>query len=162
MIKDLMIWAGLSLALVAMGASSAKAQLIPFPEFTGSFTLPVRTQWEGMTLPAGRYSLYYGAPFRGGSYAVEVVNRADGSVRGMVPIEARTNTSASKNELVLTREGNVDIVQALDLPAIGKAIHFSLPGRVKLMANVKSPKVQTQVAALHKLIQFVPVTLNQQ
>jgi hypothetical protein len=146
--------------LVAMGGSGAKAQLIPIPEFTGSFTLPARAQWGAMTLPPGRYSLYYGAPFKGGIYAVEVVNEADGSARGMVFVRDRSDTSSLKTELVCTREGNVDIVRALDLPVLGESIHFSLPHNMELMAKHQNHNAKTQTAALHELIQFMPVTLN--
>ena len=160
-IKRMIIWAGLSLAIVAMGTIGAKAQLIPLPEFTGSFTLPVRTQWGAMALPAGQYSLYYGAPFKGGSYAVEVVNSADGSARGMILVRDRTAASASKTELVCTREGNVDIVRALNVPALGESIHFALPQDMKLIANQRNHKASTKVATLRGLTRFVPVTLNQ-
>lgn len=158
--KSLMIWAGLSVSVFAMGATGANAQLIPFPEFTGSFTLPVQSQWGSMTLPAGKYSLYYGQPFKGGIYEVEVVSKADGSPRGMVFVRGRTATSASKNELVCAREGNVDVVQALNVPAFGESIHFSLPQKTELMATDQNQNAKTNVAELHRLIEFVPVKIN--
>lgn len=159
-INRMIIWAALSLALVAVGTTGTTAQLIPLPEFTGSFTLPVRAQWGAMALPAGHYNLYYGAPFKGGSYAVEVVNSADGSARGMILVRDRTSASSSRTELVCTREGNVDIVRALNVPALGESIHFSLPRNMELMANQQNHKANTKVAALRGLPRFVPVTLN--
>ncbi len=157
--KKLIIWAALSLALVAMGTTATKAQLIPLPLFTGSFTLPVRAQWGETSLPAGHYTLYYGAPFGGGSHAVEVLNSADGNSR-MILAWDRTGTSSAKTELVCTREGNVDIVRALNVPALGESINFSLPHNMKLMANSQKHNANTGVAALHGLTRFVPVTLS--
>jgi hypothetical protein len=159
-IKSLMILSGLVMALVAMSATGVKAQLISFPEFTGSFSLPVQARWGAMTLPAGDYSLYYGAPFKGGLYVVEVVNKEDGSARGVAFVQGRSQTSASKNELVCTREGNIDIVRALDLPALDESINFALPPNLELMANHQKHNASTPVAAVHGLIQLVPVSLN--
>lgn len=158
-VRNFMILAGLSVALVAMGATGARAQLIPLPEFTGSFTLPVQARWGSMTLPAGNYALYYGAPFKGGNHAVEVV-KADGSVMGMVFVRGRKQTSASKSALVCNREGNVDVVRALELPGLGESIQFSLPRNLQLMANRQSHNATDQSAELHGLVQRVPVTLN--
>jgi hypothetical protein len=145
--------------IVAMGTTATKAQLIPLPEFTGSFTLPVRAQWDGTSLPAGHYSLYYGAPFGGGSQAVEVLNSAEGTVR-MVLVRGITDPTAAKTELVCIREGNVDIVRALNVPALGESIHFSLPHNMNLMAYNQKHNSNTRVAALHGLTQFVPVTFS--
>ena len=157
--KKLIIWAGLSLALVAMGATATKAQLIPLPEFTGSFTLPVRAQWGEASLPAGHYSLYYGAPFEGGSHAVEVLNSADGSAR-MILVRDRSDTSVAKTELICIREGNVDIVRALNVPALGESINFSLPPNMKLMANNQKHRANRKVAELRGLTQYVQVTIS--
>lgn len=159
-IRNFMILAGLSVAIVAIGAIGAKAEWIPLPEFTGSFTLPVQARWGSVTLPAGDYSFYYGASFKGGPYAVEVVSKADGSVRGMFLVRARKETSASKNALVCTREGNVDIVRALDLPALGESINFSLPPNTELMANRQGHNATNQTAELEGLTQRIPVTPN--
>lgn len=158
-IRNFMLLGGLSLALVAMGATAMNAQLIPLPEFTGSFTLPVRAQWGETSLPAGHYSLFYGAPFGGGGHAVEVLNRADGSSR-MILARDRTDASAAKAELVCVHEGNVDVVRALNLPALGESIHFSLPRHTKLMANNLKHNSNTSVAALNGPTQYVPVTIS--
>jgi hypothetical protein len=161
-LRSLMVLAGLSVAILAMSAVGAKAQLISLPDFTGSFTLPVQARWGGMTLPAGDYSLYYGQPFKGGIHAVEVVNKADGWVLGMAFVRGLSQTSASKNELVCTREGNTDIIRALDVPALGESIHFDLPHNMKLMTNGQNHPVIPRMAEARGLTQRIPVSLNRE
>ena len=88
-----------------------------------------------------------------------VLNNADGHAR-MILARDRTGTSSAKTELVCTREGNVDIVRALNVPALGESIHFSLPQNMKLMASNRKHSANTSVAALHGLTQSVPVILS--
>ena len=161
-IRTFMTLAGLCVVLVALGATEASAAVISFPRFTGSFTLPTQAQWGAMTLPAGNYSLYYGQAFNGGTNAVEVVNQADGSVRGMVLVEARNDTSAQRNALVCTREGNLDIVRALDLPALGESLNFALPPGTRVVASLQNHKSNTPLKEEARLYaERVPVAVNQ-
>ena len=159
-IKSWTMLAGLSVAILAMSAAGARAQLITYPEFVGSFTLPVPAKWESMTLPPGNYGLYYGEPFRGGLKVVEVVNKADGSARGVALVWGLSQASGSTNELVCTREGDMDFVRALDLPVLGKAIQFGLPHNMKLIASQQDHNATKPAADLHGLTQRIPVTLN--
>lgn len=161
-IRAFMTLAGLCVALVALGATGANAAMISFPRFTGSFTLPTQAQWGAMALPAGHYSLYYGQAFNGGTNAVEVVNQADGSVVGTILVEARNDTSAHSNALVCTREGNVDIVRALDLPALGESLNFALPNGARLVASLQNHKPNTALKEEARLSTGrVPGTVNQ-
>jgi len=161
-IRTFMTLAGLCMVLVALGAISASAAVISFPRFTGSFTLPTQAQWGAMTLPAGNYSLHYGQAFNGGTNAVEVVNQADGSVLGTILVEARNDTSAHGNSLVCTREGNVDIVRALDLPALGESLNFALPHGAQVVASLQNHKPNTALKEEASLYTGrVPVTVNQ-
>ena len=157
-IKNLMILAGLSVALFAMSVTGARAQLITYPEFTGSFHLPVQARWGSLTLPPGIYGLYYGEPFKGGLKVVEVVNKADGSPRGIALIRGLSPASGATNELVCTRDGNMDFVRALDLPVLGESIQFGLPHDMKLMARQQGHNATKPVAELHGLTQRFPVT----
>jgi hypothetical protein len=159
-IKSWMIFAGFSVAILAMSGTRARAQLITYPEFAGSFTLPVQARWGALTLPPGNYGLYYGEPFKGGLKVVEVVNKADGSARGVVLIRGLSQTSASTNELVCTREGNMDFVRDLDLPVLGESIQFGLPYNMKLIASQQDHNATKPVAELHGLIQRLPVISN--
>lgn len=67
---------------------------------------------------------------------MEVVHKAGGRLRGMVFIHERKETSASKSELVCTRQGNVDMVRTLDLPAHIESIYLPPPGNTELMTNL--------------------------
>jgi hypothetical protein len=113
-----------------------------------------------MTLPPGNYGLYYGEPFKAGLKVVEVVNKADGSARGVALIRGVSQTSASKNELVCTRDGNMDFVRALDLPVLGESLHFGLPHNMKLTASRQDHNATKPVAELHGLTQRFLVTSN--
>jgi hypothetical protein len=159
-IENLMILAALSVVLVAMSATGARAQLITYPEFVGSFTLPVQASWGSMTLPPGSYGLYYGMPFKGGLKVVEVVNKADGSARGVALIRGLSQASGSTNELICTREGDMDYVRALDLPVLGKSIQFGLPHNMKLVASQQDHSATKSVAKLHGLTERFLVTSN--
>lgn len=157
-IRNLMILAGLFVALMALGASGARAQLITYPVFAGSFTLPVQARWGSMTLPPGNYGLYYGEPFKGGLKVVEVVNKADGSARGIALIRGLSQASGSTNELVCTRDGNMDFVRALDLPVLGKSIQFGLPHNMELIASQQDHNATKPAADLHGATQRFLVT----
>ncbi len=90
---------------------------------------------------------------------MEVLNSADGSSR-MILVRDRSDTSVAKTELICVREGNVDIVRALNVPALGESINFSLPPNMKLMANNQKHSANRKVAELRGLTQYVPVTLS--
>lgn len=158
-IRNLLILAGLFVGLVALGAPGARAEVIPLPFFTGSFTLPVQTQWGSMTLPAGHYRLYYGQAFRGGIYAVDLLNTTSGVHPGLVLVQARTTTSALKNELICTREGNVDVVRSLELPALRQSIHFALPHGMQLMASRQNHNANVLLADAQTNIERIPVQM---
>ena len=156
-IRNLTILVGLSVALIALAATGARAQNLALTSFNGTFTLPVDAQWAEMALPAGEYSLSYGQPFKGGINVVTVAGKAEGSPRGMILVKARSQTSASKNALVCAREGHNLIVRALELPAIGESIEFALPHGADLVAEQRNDSTNTQLAQAPMLIQRIPV-----
>lgn len=156
-IRSLTILLGFSLVLFALGVTKAGAQKLERTSFSGTFTLPLDTQWGSMTLPAGVYSLNYGRIFPGGTNAAAVVGKAEGSPRGWILAESHNTASASKNALICARDGNRLVVRRLDLPAIGESVGFALPRGVKLIANQRNSKGSTQIAEVPVLIQRVPL-----
>ena len=159
-IRSLMILAGLSLVLFALSATGAKAQIMPSANFRGTFTLPVAAQWGEMSLPAGEYTLSYGQPFRGGTYAVAVTSKADGKGRGYVLVNGNSGVSSKKDALVCIREGDALVVRTLEMPTIGKSAHFTLPHGTQLTARNGKHNGYTQLAQAPMLIERIPVALN--
>jgi hypothetical protein len=159
MIRTLTTLAGLSLVLLALGATGARAQGSATTNYAGSFTLPLEAQWGAMTLPAGNYSLYYGHKFLGGAYLVEVVGKTEGSPHGMIPIQARNDVSSRKNSLICIRDGDSLVVRKLELPAIGESVSFAMPHGLKLLAR-KQRHGKYILAEAPMLIQRVPVQMN--
>ena len=148
-IRTRMILGALSMALLALWVTAAKAQVIAIPSFSGTFTLPVETHWGAMTFPAGDYTLRYGIAFSS-TYLVTVDGEEEGSPRGMILPQAREDASGGKNALNCIREGDILYVRALELPAIGESVHFKIPHgvevRSKLIAQTHSASGKTQLA----------------
>ncbi|MCL5005783.1 MAG: hypothetical protein M1404_04555 [Acidobacteria bacterium] len=162
-IRSLMTLVGLSLLLSALAVTVARAQnlVIAATEFSGSFTLPFEAQWGSMTLPAGDYTLSYGRVIdRAGAYAVAIAGEAKGGPHGVLLVQGRSQTSATKDALVCARGSNTLIVRALEMAAIGQSVSFAAPRGAEILAQKGSRGAYTQLAEAPMLIQRVPVKLN--
>jgi hypothetical protein len=158
-IRNWMTLVGLSLLLPALAVTAARAQGISAAEFNGSFTLPFEVQWGSMILPPGDYTLNYGRLIdRAGAHAVAVAGEAKGSPHGTLLVQGRSQTSATKNGLVCTREGDTLIVRALEMPAIGESVSFAAPYGIERLAQKKGPKAKTQLAEARMPTVRVPIT----
>ena len=160
-IRSLTILAGLSLAVLGLGATGAMAQQGPSLSVTslhGTFTLPVDAQWGSMALPAGTYTLQYGRV--GEANFVEVEGTTKGSPHGLINVQQPDSTSARKNAIVCVREGGTLIVRALEMPAIGQAANFPMPRGTQLTAQRRVGSANKLLAEAPMLIQRVPVTLS--
>jgi hypothetical protein len=159
-IRSLKVLAGLSLLVLTLGATGAKAQGHSGTDFTGTFTLPFEAQWGSTILPVGEYSLHYKQPLKGGPLVVEVVGKEKGSPHAFILPRATSNVSASKSALVCVREGNVLVVRALEMARIGQSVRFGMPRGAQLVAHDGKNSGYTQLAEAHMLIQRVPIKLN--
>jgi hypothetical protein len=159
-IRSLMILAGLSLAVLALGATGAKAWSPEGTEFAGTFTLPAEAQWGSAILPVGEYSLYYSHPPKGAPLMVEVIGKEKRSPHVFILPRGASDASATKSALVCVREGNILVVRALEMARIGQSVRFGLPRGSQLAAHNGKNNGYTQLAEAPMLIQRVPVTLN--
>jgi hypothetical protein len=150
---------GLSLVLVALGATGARGQVLDSTQLVGTFTLPISAQWGSTTLPAGDYTLRYGTIYAAGGF-VEVRGLAKGSPHGVIRVDGTSQSSAAKSELICVREGATLIIRALDMPLIGKVAEFSMPRGTQLTAHNGQHNRYTQLAEAPMLIQRIRVTLN--
>ncbi len=157
-IRNLTILAGLSLALLTLGVTGAKAQSLSISDFAGTFTLPFEAQWGRTTLPAGEYSLYYGQPLAGGPLMVEVLGKEKGTPHVFILPQGVNDASTTQSALVCVREGNAGIVRGLEMPEIGKSVTFAMPHGAKLVAQNGKHKGYTQLAQAPMLIERIPVT----
>lgn len=160
-IRSLTILLGLSLVLVALGATGAKAQALSTARFTGSLNLPYEVHWGTMTLPAGRYTVQIGDMDNGGFYIVEITGEAQGSPHGFVPVLARNSTAAAQNLLDCVRKGDTHVVRAMELPALGESVTFPAPRRSQLLARQLKNKANAQLEAEAMPIQRIPIKLNE-
>ena len=159
-IRSLMILAGLSLAVLALGVTGAKAQILTTSTFSGSFTLPVAAQWGQMTLPAGTYTLRYGYVADGSVEMVEIAGKAKGSPHGGVLASGYDLTSARKSSLVCVREGDTLVVRRLEMGTIGESVSFTLPHGAQLTAKLRNGSAKTLLAEAPMMIERVPVTMK--
>jgi hypothetical protein len=159
-IRSLMILAGLSLAVLALGAPGAKAWSPEGTEFAGTFTLPFEAQWGSTILPVGEYSLYYRQAHAGGPLIVEVQGKEKGSPHVFILPQGVSDASATKSALVCVREGNGLVIRALEMTQIGTAAYFPLPRGARLTAHNGKHSGYTQLAEAPMLIQRIRVTLN--
>ena len=157
-VRNLMALAGLSLVVLALGVTGARAQGLSATSFRGTFTLPFETQWGKMALPAGEYSLSYGQPFKGGIYVVEVTSKADGTSRGMALVNASDDVSTKEDALVCVRQGDALIVRTLEMPDLHTAAKFALPHGGELAARTRNHKSYTQLAEAPMLIERIAIT----
>lgn len=135
-IRSLMILSGLSVALIGLAVTNAKARVLYAPSFSGTITLPVETHWGAITLPAGDYSLYYGRFNGHGAYLVEVVGKAKERPLGVILVKTRSDVSGTKTILDCVREGNILYVSALEMPEIGESIHFRIPHGAEVQSRL--------------------------
>ncbi|HXH50994.1 MAG TPA: hypothetical protein VNM47_16750 [Terriglobia bacterium] len=155
-IRSLMILAGLSVALLALGTAGAKAQAFYSTRFVGTFTLPFEAQWGALTLPVGDYTLEY-VMQEGGRHLAYVRSTAKGGPHGMILARPARRASATKNELVCIRNGKALIVRALEMPVIGESVSFPLPHGAELVAERLNGSTNTQLAQAPMHIQRIPV-----
>lgn len=158
-IRSLMSIAGLSLAILVLGASGAKAQAVGTTHFAGTLTLPLETHWGPMALPAGHYTVQFGTQTNG-ARLVEIRGTAKNSPQGVILAGPLGDASGKANVVVCLREGNTLIVRSLEMPAIGKSIKFSLQHGTELMAKNGKHNGYIQLAEAPMLVQRIPVTLN--
>jgi hypothetical protein len=163
-IRSLMILGALSVALLALSAIGAKAQVVGLPSFSGTFTLPAETHWGAMTLPAGDYTLKYGYSRTSSTLMVEIAGEAKGSPHKLILAGNRSDVSADRDVLSCVREGNILYVRALEMPAIGESTHFRIPHgvevRSKLRFQAHNASGKTAIAEVRVSVERVPINLN--
>lgn len=158
-IRSYLTVVGLNLMFLVAGVAGARAQTLRVTEFSGTINLPVETQWQGATLPAGSYSLYYGTRV-GGTYYVELDGKTHGTSHVFVLPQAHNQSSAANNELVCVREGSQLVVLGLKMPQIGESVSFAMPRGAELMAHRTNGSRNVEIAEGPRLIQRIPVTLK--
>ena len=158
-VRRLATLVGLFVAVFALGASGGKGQVVQSLRLYGTFTLPLTTHWEGLTLPPGDYAMRYGTREAGIGF-VEVINKNGGRHSRVVIPREPSDASGNKNALVCIREGDTLVVRKLEMPTIGESVSFRVPRGTQLMAHAKKTGTSIQIAQGPKLIQQVPITLN--
>ena len=159
-IRNMAIVMGFSLALFALAATGANAQVLSKANFSGTFTLPVQAQWGTVTLPAGDYTLHYGHLAMGGPYAVEIVGEGKRGPHSVILSAGKNSVSATKNAITCVRQGGALIVRALEMPEVGESVSFALPRGAQLVSHKQIHNGYTQLAEAPMLIQRVPVKAN--
>ena len=91
---------------------------------------------------------------------VEIVGKDQGSPHAFILPVGVTDAKATKNTLVCIREGDIGIVRALQMPAIGASVEFKLPSHTRLMARNGQHNKYAQLAEGPMLVQRIPVTFS--
>jgi hypothetical protein len=155
-IKASLAGAGLALALFAAGATGAGAQALQLTIFSGTTQLPLEAEWQGKTLPAGEYALYYGTRM-GGTHYVEIEGKTEGTPHLFITPRAYSPSSSVQNELLCARRGNRLVVLELQMSGLGESLAFAMPGGAQRMAEQTGGETLHQVAAAEPQIQRVSV-----
>jgi hypothetical protein len=158
-IRTSLMAVGLVLALFVAGTAAARAQALHLTVFSGTTQLPLQAEWQGKTLPAGEYAVYYGTRV-GGTHYVEVAGKNRGNPHLFVSPQAYSPSSSTQNELVCARDGNRLVVLELQMSGIGESLSFAnFRGAQQMLQQIGSGP-RGGIAATATQIQRVPVTLN--
>ena len=114
---------GLLLLTGAMLGTTARAQQI---DGSGSFVLPYQVQWEGGTLPAGKYSFIV----ESGSMATSSLTfvRGPRGIHGrLIAAALATNDFTGKSSLVIVTVNGKQYVRSLRLGEIGTEFEYGVP-----------------------------------
>lgn len=159
-IRRLTTLTGISLMLLGLLATGARAQDFSTTVLSGSFTLPFNARWGAMTLPAGDYALYYGRMSSEGAYMVEVVGKEEGSPHGFVLVRTQNPSAATISEIICVREGSTGVVQSLQIPEIGEILYFAMPRSGKVHAGGLYGSRNTLLAEAPMTFKRIPVALS--
>lgn len=158
-IRFCLIVVGLNVAFFVAGVTGASAQALNVTEFSGTISLPVETQWQGATLPAGTYSLYYGTRV-GGTYYLELDGKTHGTSHVFIMPQAHNPDPTASNELVCARDGKHLIVMGLKMRQLGESVSFATPRGLELMVQQPNDSKGRRVAETAMRIQRIPVALK--
>ena len=126
-----------SLLAICFNAGFANAQTV-----AGKFTLPFEAHWGQATLPAGDYSFWME---KGPVAKIQLFQRNKG-VAFVVDRGYDTETSAGPS-LTVVRYGAAYFVSDLNLPGIGKVLHYA-----------PNKSARTSAAGERQIAQLIPVT----
>lgn len=158
-IKALLTGGGLALALLAAGATGARAQALMVTVYSGSIQLPLEAEWQGKALPAGNYNLYYGTRV-GGAHYVEIEGKTQGTPHLFIMPQGYQPSSSGRDELICARDGNRLVVLGLQMAGIGESISFAMPRGAQRTAQRAGGATKWRKAKTVTDIQRVPVTTN--
>lgn len=158
-IKASLRGAGIALAFFVAGLTAARGQALHLTVFSGTTQLPFEAEWQGRTLPAGEYALYYGTR-TGGTHYVEIAGKTQGSPHLFITPRAYKPSSSNQNELVCARRGNRLVILELQMSGIGESLSFGITAAAPQMAEWAEGEPGHPVAATATQIQRVPVTMR--
>ena len=148
---------GFALVFFVAGLAGARAQALHLTVFSGTAQLPVAADWQGKTLPAGEYALYYGTRM-GGTHYVEIAGKTQGAPHLFITPRAYRPSSSGQDELVCARDGNRLVVLELQMSGIGESLSFGMSRSSPRMGLRTAIETGRQVVAAARQIQRVPVT----
>ena len=128
-----------SLLAICFNAGFANAQTV-----AGKFTLPFEAHWGQATLPAGDYSFR----LESGTGGTVLVSRGTKNVAYIMEQGYSIGPSDGMS-LTVVRNSAGNTVSALNLPGIGKVLHY-----------VPSKPVRTPAAKEREIAQLIPITVG--
>jgi len=125
-------------SLLALSLFTLTSVLTSAQDARGSFTLTHDVQWQKVAVPAGDYK--FSVELRGPSEML-TLTKVGGKGSGFmilvndVDSVAPTAVAASDNgKLTLVSQSGNRYVSSMELPAIGKTLHFAVPSETRELA----------------------------
>jgi hypothetical protein len=125
-------------SLLALSLFTLTSVLASAQDARGSFTLTHDVQWQKVAVPAGDYK--FSVELRGPSEML-TLTKVSGEGSGFmilvndVDSVAPTAVAASDNgKLTLVSQSGNRYVSSMELPAIGKTLHFAVPSETRELA----------------------------
>jgi hypothetical protein len=124
--------------LLALSSLAFMSPLVSAQDARGGFTLMHNVRWQNVAVPAGEYK--FSVELRGPSEML-TLRKVSGEGAGFMILVNDVDSAAfpaaaalENGKLTLVSQSGKRYVSAMELPAIGKTLHFAVPAETRELA----------------------------
>ncbi|HEY4902901.1 MAG TPA: hypothetical protein VIH89_05455 [Candidatus Sulfotelmatobacter sp.] len=125
-------------SLLALSSLAFMSPLVSAQDARGGFTLMHNVRWQNVAVPAGEYK--FSVELRGPSEML-TLRKVSGEGAGFMILVNDVDSAAfpaaaalENGKLTLVSQSGKRYVSAMELPAIGKTLHFAVPAETRELA----------------------------
>src|ERR1700722_5955151 len=125
-------------SLLALSSLAFMSPLVSAQDARGGFTLMHNVRWQNVAVPAGEYK--FSVELRGPSEML-TLRKVSGEGAGFMILVNDVGRAAfpaaaalENGKLTLVSQSGKRYVSAMELPAIGKTLHFAVPAETRELA----------------------------